>query len=133
MAALCSACWRFVGTPSIRICRVAQPSTRLNTYEEAVARSVAACEKKITKQSFSILDRIAEIDRLLQVTAVTSQEGSRDSPRSLLLFSQLYAANEASEANRTRCGGARVSLGNCVWARVSGSPIATSEKARHRR
>jgi len=47
---------------------VAQPSTRLNTYEEAVARSVAACGKKITKQSFSILDRIAEIDRLLQVT-----------------------------------------------------------------
>src|SRR5437867_2775376 len=39
-----------------------------NTYEEAVTRSLAACGKKLTKQSFSILDRIAEIDQLLQTT-----------------------------------------------------------------
>ena len=98
------------------------PSRRVlgaNTYEEAVARSVAACGKKMSKQSFAILDRIAEVDRMLQASPALREKVREIHPEVCFYF--LNGRRPMLHAKRSAAGAAER---DALLATVFGSAFA---------
>jgi predicted RNase H-like nuclease len=89
------------------------------SYEEAVSISVAVCGKKMTRQSFGILDRIAEIDRALQSSPMLCEKVREIHPEVCFYF--LNEKRPMENSKRTELGAAERDK---VLERVFGNAFA---------